>query len=185
MGSFSVAWSCPTSFVPVALHVYGPASILPAMAKSNRASQKPHNRRGSPEAIEKRRVARLFNDILGGRVAHKQDGRTEKRRQRLIRELESGKVRGSRELKPLDVLVRVHELLNLGEPLSSIRKIAKVRKAAASPEEMVEVVSRLHRAYAFRPECYRFVGVADDVLQSAGVLSSEPPTRGRARKRAA
>jgi hypothetical protein len=156
------------------------------MAKSNRASQKPHNRRGSPEAIEKRRVARLFNDILGGRVgAHKQDGRTEKRRQRLIRELESGKVRGSRELKPLDVLVRVHELLNLGEPLSSIRKIAKVRKAAASPEEMVEVVGRLHKAYAFRPECYRFVGVADEVLHSAGVLSSEPPTRGRARKRAA
>jgi hypothetical protein len=131
-------------------------------------------------------VARLFNDILGGRVgAHKQDGRTEKRRQRLIRELESGKARGSRELKPLDVLVRVHELLNLGEPLSSIRKIAKVRRAAATPEEMVEVVGRLHKAYAFRPECYRFVGVADDVLRSAGVLSSESPTRGRARKRAA
>jgi len=137
--------------------------------------------------IEKRRVARMFNDILGGRGvgAHKQDGRTEKRRQRLIRELESGKVRGSRELKPLDVLVRVHELLALGEPLSSIRKIAKVRKAAASPEEMVEVVARLHKAYAFRPECYRFVGVDDEVLRSAGVLTSEPPTRGRTRRRAA
>jgi hypothetical protein len=157
------------------------------MAKSTRLANKTQNRRGSPEAIEKRRVARLFNDILGGRGAgaHKQDGRTEKRRQRLIRELESGKARGSRELKPLDVLVRVNELLNLGEALSSIRKIAKARKAAASPEEMVEVVSRLHKAYAFRPECYRFVGVADEVLRSAGVLTSESPSRGRTRRRAA
>jgi hypothetical protein len=157
------------------------------MAKLNRTSQKAQNRRGSPEAIEKRRVARLFNDILGGRGSgrHKQDGRTEKRRQRLIRELESGKVRGSREMKPLDVLVRVNELLKLGESLSSIRKIAKVRKTAVSPEEMVDVVTRLHKAYAFRHECYRFVGVADDVLRSAGVLSAETPPRARTRRRAA
>jgi hypothetical protein len=157
------------------------------MAKTNKTTPKPQNRRGSPEAIEKRRVARLFNDILGGRGngAHKRDGRTEKRRQRLMRELESGKVRGARELKPLDVLQRVNELMSLGEPLSSIRKIAKVRKAPASPESMVEVVSRLHKAYGFRPECYRFVGVGDDVLRSAGVLSAESPRRGRVRKRAA
>ena len=90
-----------------------------AFVKTTRTAAKPQNRRGSPEAIEKRRVARLFNDILGGRGAgaHKQDGRTEKRRQRLLRELEQGKVRGARELKPLDVLGRVHELLELGEPL--------------------------------------------------------------------
>jgi len=63
------------------------------------------NRRGSPEAIEKRRVARVFNDILGGRgaSAHKLDGRTEKRRQRLLKELEAGCARGTRELKPLDL----------------------------------------------------------------------------------
>jgi hypothetical protein len=157
------------------------------MAKTNRTAPKPQNRRGSPEAIEKRRVARLFNDILGGRGngAHRRDGRTEKRRQRLMRELESGKVRGAHELKPLDVLQRVNELMSLGEPLSAIRKIAKVRKATVSPESMVEVVSRLHKAYAFRPECYRFVGVSDDVLRSAGVLGAEAPRRGRLRKRAA
>ena len=148
---------------------------------------KVENRRGSPEAIEKRRVARLFNDILGGGGAGsgKRDGRTEKRRLRLIRELESGKVRGSRELKPLDVLARVHELMDLGEPLRSIRKIVKVRRSTVAPEEMVEVVSRLHKAYGFRPECYRFVGVADDVLRSAGVLGGEGTGRARPRKRAA
>ena len=101
------------------------------MAKASRSGPKPQNRRGSPEAIEKRRAGRLFNDVLGGRGVgpHKRDGRTEKRRQRMIRELESGKVRGSRELKPLDVLQRVHELLELGEPLRSIRKVAKAERA--------------------------------------------------------
>ena len=157
------------------------------MAKTPRTAPKPPNRRGSPEAIEKRRVARLFNDILGGRGkgAHKHDGRTEKRRQRLMRELESGKVRGSREMKPLDVLVRVHELMELGEPLSSIRKVTKVRRTTVPAESMVEVVSRLHKAYGFRPECYRFVGVGDEVLRSAGVVGADVPRRPRPRKRAA
>ncbi len=157
------------------------------MAKASRSSPKPQNRRGSPEAIEKRRAARLFNDILGGRGAgaHKRDGRTEKRRLRLMRELEQGRVRGARELKPLDVLQRVNELLLLGEPLSSIRKVAKVKKSTVPAESIVDVVSRLHRAYGFRVECYRFVGVGEDVLRSAGVLTGEAPRRGRARRRAA
>jgi hypothetical protein len=157
--------------------------------KTTRTAAKPLNRRGSPEAIEKRRVARLFNDILGGRGggAHKQDGRTEKRRQRLLRELEQGKVRGARELKPLDVLVRVHELLELGEPLRSIRKVAKVAKVGSAmvpPEAMVEVVSRLHKAYGFRPECYRFVGVDDEVLRTAGVMGTPKPVAPVSRRRA-
>jgi len=157
------------------------------MAKTVKPPPKPANRRGSPEAIEKRRVARLFNDILGGRGSgsSKRDGRTEKRRQRLMRELESGKVRGAREMKPLDVLQRVHELMELGEPLSSIRKVTKVRKHTVPPESIVEVVSRLHKAYGFRPECYRFVGVDDDVLRSAGVIGAESPKRPRPRRRAA
>jgi hypothetical protein len=157
------------------------------MAKTSRTGPKPQNRRGSPEAIEKRRAARLFNDVLGGRGGgpHKRDGRTEKRRQRLMRELQSGKVRGARELKPLDVLQRVHELLELGEPLRSIRKVAKVRRSTVLPEAMVDVVGRLHKAYGFRPECYRFVGVGDDVLRGAGVLSAESTRSGRVGKRAA
>ncbi len=142
------------------------------------------NRRGSAEAIEKRRVARVFNDILGGRGAasHKLDGRTEKRRQRLLKELEAGKARGSRELKPLDILQRVQELMDLGEPLSSIRKVAKVKKSPVSSESIVGVVERLHRAYSFRPEVYRFVGIGEEVLREAGVLA-ETVKRGRPRAR--
>jgi hypothetical protein len=133
---------------------------------------KPQNRRGSPEAIAKRRAARLFNDVLGGRnpAANKLDGRTEKRRQRLLKELEDGKARGERELKPLDVLQRVQELMDMGEPLSAIRKVARVRKTSLPPDSIVTVVQRLHAAYGFRPEAYRFVGIGDDVLRGAGVL---------------
>ena len=124
----------------------------------------------------------MFNDVLGGgSAAGKLDGRTEKRRQRLMKELEAGTARGARELKPLDVLQRVQELMDLGEPLSSIRKVAKVRKVSIPPESMVEIVGRLQRAYAFRPEVYRFVGIGEEVLRSAGVLN--PAGSGESRRR--
>ena len=153
------------------------------MAKA--AGKKGLNRRGSPEAIEKRRAARIFNDVLGGRGtgAAKLDGRTEKRRQRLLRELEEGQARGTKELKPLDVLQRVQELMDLGEPLSSIRKVAKVRKNTLPEESMVDIVERLQKAYSFRPEVYRFVGIGEDVLRTAGVLSVDPAGRPRAAKK--
>lgn len=132
------------------------------------------NRRGSPEAIEKRRAARMFNDVLGGSGSTgKLDGRTEKRRQRLLHELETGKARGKRDLKPLDVLQHVQELLEMGEPLAAIRKVQKPKKPPAelgNADEIAEVIGRLHRAYGFRPEAYRFVGIGDDVLRTAGVL---------------
>jgi hypothetical protein len=150
------------------------------MARTKTASRA-QNRRGSPEAIEKRKAARMFNDVLGGRgaLAQRLDGRTEKRRQRLLKELEEGSARGSRELKPLDILQHVQELLELGEPLGSIRKVVKVRKNMVAPDAVADVVERLHKAYAFRPEVYRFVGIAEEALRAAGVLSDES-----ARKRA-
>lgn len=153
-----------------------------AKSKSSSRAVRAPNRRGSPEAIEKRRAARLFNDVLAGQGgAGRLDGRTEKRRQRLLHELEAGLARGSRELKPLDVLTRVQELLELGENLSTIRKVAKVRKLAVAPELVAEVVTRLHRAYGFRPEAYRFVGIDDDILRAAGVIEVRASSHASAR----
>lgn len=141
------------------------------------------NRRGSPEAIEKRRVARQFNDELGGGPGGaKLDGRTEKRRQRILRELEENKAHGDKDLKPLDVLTRVQELLELGEPLSNIKKAKKLPKAVAKTAATVELIQRLHKAYGFRIECYRFVGVGDDVLAAAGVLSTRAAARPKSKR---
>jgi hypothetical protein len=145
------------------------------------------NRRGSPEAIEKRRVARMFNDHLGGHggQAGKLDGRTEKRRQRLLRELEENKAHGQKELKPLDVLTRVQELLELGEPLASIKKARKFPKPLVTNAATVELLQRLDAAYHFRKEAYRFVGITDEVLVEAGLVPGERPKRGARRRRAA
>lgn len=141
-------------------------------------SAKVQNRRGSPEAIEKRRAARFFNDVLGGRgaAAQRLDGRTQKRRQRLLRELETGKARGTRDLKPLDVLLRVQELLELGEGVSALRKVVKVKKIGLG-DDVPLAISRLQKAYNFRPEVYRFVGIGEDVLKELGVLFGDRKKR--------
>ena len=65
--------------------VVGTMAAAKARAKAHGEKNEPGrarapNRRGSPEAIEKRRAARVFNDVLGGRgtASQKLDGRTEK-----------------------------------------------------------------------------------------------------------
>ena len=138
------------------------------------ARESGENRRGSPEAIAKRRAGRAFNDLFSNRArGGSLDGRTRKRRARLLLELEQGKTRGSgRELKPLDILDRVSELLELGEPLVALKKVCRPRQAPAAGAQLVEAIRELHRAYRFRPEAYRFVGVDDAVLRAAGVLKS-------------
>ena len=141
------------------------------------ARKKAPNRRGSPEAVAKRRAGRAFNDLFDQTSQRSLDGRTAKRRQRLLAELSRGKKRGSgRNLKPLDVLGHVSELLELGEPLAKVKKACKPLPPPDGDEQpVVEVVRKLHDAYGFRPEAYRFVGIGDDVLREAGVL----PARGR------
>jgi hypothetical protein len=157
-------------------------------SKASRASTRPEpdNRRGSPEAIAKRRAARAFNDLLDPEARSRFDGRTEQRRKRLLAELESGKRRGSaRALKPIDVLARVDELLALGEPLASLKKICAPRAAPPGGERLVALIGELHRAYGFRPEAYRFVGIGPEVLRRAGVLggAARPAPRQVVRKK--
>lgn len=141
------------------------------MKKTKARSTAADSRRGSPDVVEKRRAARAFNDVLLGKTAGGRDGRTERRRQRLLKELRDGFTgRAKRELKPVEVLSRVRELLELGEPLASIRKASPPRRPLEISDTLVDGVKRLHRAYAFPIEAYRFVGIGDDVLRAAGVL---------------
>ncbi len=145
-----------------------------------RTVKKVENRRGSPEAVEKRRVARQFNTLLaGGGAAGRRDGRTEKRRGRLIKELKDEKSRGGVALKPLDVIMRVQELLKIGETMGSLRKVVKTKFAPEADDEVITLLSRLHKAYGFPPEAYRVVGLSAAVLQKAGIVPGEPKKRGR------
>ena len=132
------------------------------------------SKRGSPEAVAKRRAARKFNDVaLSSGSAHSRlDGRTEKRRQRLLKEVGDGEVRGI-ALKPVDLLLRLAELLTLGETLASLRKVTKARKVPTLSGESVErALGDLHAAYRFEPELYRFIGFDPATLKAAGVLGT-------------
>ena len=138
----------------------------------------PANKRGSPEAIDKRRSARSFNELLDPTGSSRLDGRTEQRRRRLLLELESGKARGSgRPLKPVDVLSHVTELLDLGEGLASIRTVCRPRPAPQVDPRFIESLVRLHRAYGFPKEAYAFVGISDETLKRAGILGSRAAKR--------
>ncbi|MBL8715047.1 MAG: hypothetical protein JNL79_03580 [Myxococcales bacterium] len=125
------------------------------------------NRRGALEVVEKRLVARAFNDLIASSKVVGVDGRTEKRRARLLRDLAGD---GVKALKPIHVLGLVRELMELGETLGAIRKVRSVPRPRPSSPELVALVARLHVAYAFPGVVYRFVGVGDDVLARAGVV---------------
>ena len=141
--------------------------------------QKAQNRRASPEAVEKRRAARLFNKaLLGDLGGGAPDGRTERRRRRLLDELAKGTARGGkRGLKPIDVLSRVQELLELGEPLASIRRACPRPRPVEATPEILEGIRRIHRAYDFPAEAYAFVGLDTDALREAGVLAAPAASR--------
>ncbi len=125
--------------------------------------------RGSAEAIEKRRVARQLNTLFGanGHQAGKLDGRTEKRRQRLLKELKDGK-RGQ-ALKPIEIITHASELLEMGETLATIRKNGlKATKIEIDGQgEKADAVRRAQEAYKFHPEVWKLLGIDLDELGEA------------------
>ncbi|MBL9024727.1 MAG: hypothetical protein JNL21_21200 [Myxococcales bacterium] len=135
-------------------------------------TDQPENRRGSPEAVRKRRAARLFNDLLAEGARPLRDGRTEKKRRRILRELKDGAAQATGEpLKPIDVLLRVQTLLDLGEPVAAIRKACKPPKPVPSSDAVVDGVRRIHEAYGFALDTYQFVGIDGPTLRKARITS--------------
>jgi hypothetical protein len=117
--------------------------------------------RGSTEAIEKRRVARQLNALFSPSNAEngKRDGRTEKRRQRLLKELKEG--RRGEPLKPIEIVSHADELLTLGETLGSIRKngVRTSKQEGSLSADQLEAVRRTQAAYAFRSEVWKLLGI--------------------------
>ncbi|HEY6877698.1 MAG TPA: hypothetical protein VI299_06740 [Polyangiales bacterium] len=135
--------------------------------------------RGSAEAIEKRRVARQLNTLFGGGNSQpgKLDGRTEKRRQRLLKELKDG--RAGQALKPIEIIAHANELLEMGETLSTIRKngVKTSKLELDGSAEKVETVLRAQEAYGFRAEVWKLLGI--DLTELTAEAAAKAPTRRR------
>jgi hypothetical protein len=140
--------------------------------------------RGSTEAIEKRRVARQLNALFsaGNGERGKLDGRTEKRRQRLLKELKEG--RRGQPLKPIEVVSHADELLSLGETLGSIRKngVRTAKLDVGITSDQLAAVQKTQAAYGFRPEVWRLLGIE---LHKSGGEDGRSHRAGASKKRRA
>jgi hypothetical protein len=139
---------------------------------SRKTSKKPGKKaassggRGSPEAIEKRRVARALNDLFKGRkqgAVAGLDGRTEKRRQRLVKELKTGLGRKGERLSPVDRLQHMHQLLEIGETTASLRQqgVKFPRKVVPELRGQDALVAQVQSAYDFSGDAWSILGVKD------------------------
>lgn len=140
-----------------------------------RTKKKASTRRGSPEAIAKRRVARALNRLFeeGGATGNL-DGRTLKRKQRLMRELKEGKQ--GKPLKALEVLTHATELFQLGETLTSLRKLKpKLPPTPTISEESAAVYAETQKNYGFDPKAWKILGVDIDKLLG------KPPAKAKAK----
>ncbi|UJR78665.1 hypothetical protein [Sandaracinus amylolyticus] len=134
--------------------------------------------RGSPEAVEKRRSARALNTIFaqGQSGTGGLDGRTEKRRRRLIQELKEG--RRGQPLKPIDVLTHASELFELGETLASLKKHGVKPIVAPDTAEVREAARRVQVAYAMPVDVFKLIGLEMEPLDDEGAA----PARKRRKK---
>jgi hypothetical protein len=130
--------------------------------------------RGSPETVAKRRTARFLNAILLGGDAKdgRLDGRTAKRKKRLIKELVA-RTSGKAALKPIDLLGHASELMKLGETFASLRKQGVKKAKFEITDEAMKLAKAAQAAYGFHPQAWRILGIT---------LPTVKPVRGK-RKR--
>jgi hypothetical protein len=146
--------------------------------------KKDTTRRGSPEAIAKRRAARSLNTLFAkGASTGSMDGRTLKRKNRLMQELQEGK--GGSTIKAHEVLSHVTELLALGESLTTIRAL-KPRLPPALPvtDANASIIKETQASYNFDPRAWKFLGVdIDAVLSGEKPAAAKSTTKKAARKK--
>ena len=90
----------------------------------------------------KRSIARRFNDALAGRkkLGKVIDRRNVRKLNRYRNELKNHKKQGNKPLSPLEVAERVHVLLESGDKMADIRKLAKPRVIEYNEEMMAALV---------------------------------------------
>lgn len=132
------------------------------------------------DAGKKRSIARRFNDALAGRTNKSTvtDKRTVRRLDRYRKELKKGAKAGNTPLTPLDVAMRVDELIEHGDTVASLRKLVRPRAGEYDRDVMAELLREMHPVYKYRPAAYRFAGVDDHTLLASGIIDSLPKKRG-------
>jgi hypothetical protein len=132
-----------------------------AKAEKTPSAPRPKNRRGDPDVVEKRRVARQFNLVFAGK-----DLRRTRRCERLLAKL--GNVSA---LKPLELLKTIDALLESGHKLSDVRS-AMGKRGAPWPERVtLNMLESLHANYGFLYETYLGAGFKADKLEQAGIAA--------------
>lgn len=132
--------------------------------------------RGSKEAVDKRRAARELNALFESaeRTALR-DGRVERRRQRLLRELKEG--RGGSPLSPIDTVTHVDELLRMGETFRTLRQHGVRPRRAVLSAQAEAAVRRAQAAYAFDPRAWRILGLHPETVAADGQNKAQPRRR--------
>jgi hypothetical protein len=153
------------------------------MARSK--NSKRETRRGSPEAVAKRRAARALNSIFdkGPSTEAELDGRTLKRKRRLIKELQEGK--GGEPLKAHEILTHATELFAMGENLASIRKLKpKLPPKPEISDATVAVIRDTQASYAFDKAAWKLIGVDLAAVLNGGAQDAGGTEAPKAKKRA-
>ena len=133
------------------------------MSQNSRIRGKTTKGRASEGAVAKRRAARQLNRVLtDAQDAARLDGRTEKKRRRLVAELVEG--RRGEPLKPIDAVCHVHELLELGETMASIKRQGVKMRRTPLTAEVRAAVTEAQGAYEFRREAWLILGIRLDRL---------------------
>lgn len=154
----------PVAKKPVAKKV----AKKPVAKKATEAA--PANRRGAPDVIEKRRIAREFNTTFGGNngEAKRLDGRVRNRCLRLLDKL--GDSEAFKEIKPLALLKSIDTLLENGYPRAEISSVLP-KRPLQSERVTSDVLRALHISYGFRYETYRLAGFKVEKLEKAGIAA--------------
>lgn len=144
-------------------------------------------KRGSPEAIAKRRAARALNKLFDeGGTTGPHDGRTLKRKKRLMDELKKG--RNGKPLKAHEALSHASELLRLGETLTSLRKLKPLLPPTPQLDDATTgVVKATQASYEFDPRAWRLLGVDIETVTGGGASgeTKKPARKKAARKKSA
>ena len=142
-------------------------------------------RKAAPKTVDagtKRSIARRFNDALAGQgptaAAKTTDKRTLRRLERYRTELKKGAKGKNAQLTPLDIAMRVDELLKNGDTISALRKLTSPRGADYDREAMTMILKEMHPVYGYVPAAYRFAGVDDETMLAAGIIDKMPKKRG-------